>query len=361
MKRFPARSSVADACLILSVSIISVGILQLDKVLSLMNLESSVEVVSHNYLSYVPWALYLIWSQYPALFCRYHGVYAAHHAAFSSYHAGQLLHELPFYLWKAGIAPYGRRWSGCGNGHYLLAALSVLFFFGYASGVFRSFRVFDRTGFSFSHLREHLRVGIPMGVAIFLETSIFGVECLFVSRFGTVTVAANQAAMSFTNLLYMVPLSFSLSLTIIIGAFVGAKDYAAARLYGRTGRVGNVMVGLSFAVFLLVGRTLIARLYTQDPSLVAPIEHFLGFAIAFQLCDSTAALFKAFYAVIKMSKQLSIRPLPLIGPCPSHWLVMDYGFHKEADGYWMGLISGIFFSALFLTLRLRYIEKKYHA
>lgn len=39
--------------LILSVSIISVGILQLDKVLSLMNLESSVEVVSHNYLSYV--------------------------------------------------------------------------------------------------------------------------------------------------------------------------------------------------------------------------------------------------------------------------------------------------------------------
>mgnify|MGYP000382255438 CR=1 FL=1 len=44
--------------LILSVSIISVGILQLDKVLSLMNLESSVEVVSHNYLSYVPWALY---------------------------------------------------------------------------------------------------------------------------------------------------------------------------------------------------------------------------------------------------------------------------------------------------------------
>ena len=61
-------------------------------------------------------------------------ILAAHHAAFSSYHAGQLLHELPFYLWKAGIAPYGRRWSGCGNGHYLLAALSVLFFFGYASG-----------------------------------------------------------------------------------------------------------------------------------------------------------------------------------------------------------------------------------
>lgn len=201
-----------------------------------------------------------------------------------------------------------------------------------------------------------------MGVAIFLETSIFGVECLFVSRFGTVTVAANQAAMSFTNLLYMVPLSFSLSLTIIIGAFVGAKDYAAARLYGRTGRVGNVMVGLSFAVFLLVGRTLIARLYTQDPSLVAPIEHFLGFAIAFQLCDSTAAPIQGILRGYKDVKATFYSSLA------AYWvlalpigLVMDYGFHKEADGYWMGLISGIFFSALFLTLCLRYIEKKYHA
>lgn len=56
-----------------------------------------------------------------------------------------------------------------------------------------------------------------MGVAIFLETSIFGVECLFVSRFGTVTVAANQAAMSFTNLLYMVPLSFPSPLLSLLG------------------------------------------------------------------------------------------------------------------------------------------------
>ena len=52
---------------------------------------------------------------------------------------------------------------------------------------------------------EHLRIGIPMGLAIFLETSFFGVECLLVSRFGTVAVAANQAAMSFCNMLYMVP------------------------------------------------------------------------------------------------------------------------------------------------------------
>lgn len=247
-----------------------------------------------------------------------------------------------FIFGKLGLPRMGGAGAGVGTAITCWLLFLSFSFLVTHLGVFRSFRVFDRTGFSFSHLREHLRVGIPMGVAIFLETSIFGVECLFVSRFGTVTVAANQAAMSFTNLLYMVPLSFSLSLTIIIGAFVGAKDYAAARLYGRTGRVGNVMVGLSFAVFLLVGRTLIARLYTQDPSLVAPIQGILrGYK------DVKATFYSSLAAYWVLA-------LPI-------GLVMDYGFHKEADGYWMGLISGIFFSALFLTLRLRYIEKKYHA
>ena len=349
--------------LILSVSIISVGILQLDKVLSLMNLESSVEVVSHNYLSYVAMGIVpLFGASILRSFVDTMGYTQLTMRLFLLTMPVNCFMNYLFIFGKLGLPRMGGAGAGVGTAITCWLLFLSFSFLVTHLGVFRSFRVFDRTGFSFSHLREHLRVGIPMGVAIFLETSIFGVECLFVSRFGTVTVAANQAAMSFTNLLYMVPLSFSLSLTIIIGAFVGAKDYAAARLYGRTGRVGNVMVGLSFAVFLLVGRTLIARLYTQDPSLVAPIEHFLGFAIAFQLCDSTAAPIQGILRGYKDVKATFYSSLA------AYWvlalpigLVMDYGFHKEADGYWMGLISGIFFSALFLTLRLRYIEKKYHA
>lgn len=117
--------------LILSVSIISVGILQLDKVLSLMNLESSVEVVSHNYLSYVAMGIVPLFG---ASILRSFVDTMGYTQLTMRLFLLTMPVELPFYLWKAGIAPYGRRWSGCGNGHYLLAALSVLFFFGYASG-----------------------------------------------------------------------------------------------------------------------------------------------------------------------------------------------------------------------------------
>ena len=95
---------------------------------------------------------------------------------------------------------------------------------------------------------------------------------------------------------------------------------------------------------------------------MAPIEHFLGFAMRSSSVIVRRRLFKAFLRGYKDVKATFYSSLA------AYWvlalpigLVMDYGFHKEADGYWMGLISGIFFSALFLTLRLRYIEKKYHA
>ena len=50
------------------------------------------------------------------------------------------------------------------------------------------FKQYDVLGFvrPVKHLvAEYLRIGVPMGVAIFMETSIFGVVALFIAKFGT--------------------------------------------------------------------------------------------------------------------------------------------------------------------------------
>lgn len=74
---------------------------------------------------------------------------------------------------------------------------------------FAPLRIFtDKFKFDMAQLRENLSLGVPMGMAIFMEASIFGVIAIFIAKFGTVIIAAHQAAMSFTSLLYMVPLSF---------------------------------------------------------------------------------------------------------------------------------------------------------
>ena len=53
--------------------------------------------------------------------------------------------------------------------------------------------------FSKSLLLEYLRIGMPIGLSIFMETSIFGVVAFLVARFGTAAIAASQASMSFAG------------------------------------------------------------------------------------------------------------------------------------------------------------------
>jgi MATE family multidrug resistance protein len=343
----------------LACTIILIGLWKLDAVLRIMDLAPEVHLISYHYLGYVALGIIpLFGAGILRCFVDTMGYTQVTMRIFLLTMPVNCFLNYLFIFGKLGLPRMGGAGAGVGT-----ALTCWLLFFSFVFlvirlSVFQKFHVFNPSGFSFHHLHEHLRVGIPMGISIFLETSIFGVECLFVSRFGTVAVAANQAAMSFTNLLYMVPLSFSLALTILIGAFVGARDYESAQIYAKTGRIANLLTGFFFALFLFLGRPLIARLYTQDPGLLQPIQHFLFFAVCFQFCDSTAAPIQGILRGYKDVKATFYSALM------AYWvialpfgLVMDHVFHQGPDGYWMGLIMGIFFSAFFLTLRLRYIEK----
>lgn len=48
-----------------------------------------------------------------------------------------------------------------------------------------------------------LKIGLPIGFAVFFETSIFAAVTLLMSHFNTVTIASHQAAMNFASLLYI--------------------------------------------------------------------------------------------------------------------------------------------------------------
>lgn len=345
----------------LAVFIILVGSQALPRILNTMSLEPAVRTVAFRYLSFV--ALGIL-----PLFCASILRSFVDTMGYTRLTMRLFLLTMPvnaslnyiFIFGKLGAPAMGGPGAGLGTAMtcWLLAlSFSLLVL---RLRVFKDFRVFAiRQGFAWSHIREHFRVGIPMGVAILLETSIFGIVTLLVARFGTIAVAANQAAMSFCNVLYMVPLSFSISLTIIVGAYVGAKDFVQARIYAMTGRIANILIGMVFAVSLYLGRGLIAALYTEDPQLMEPVKHFLAFAVCFQLCDSTAAPIQGVLRAYKDVKATFYSAL-----C-AYWriampfgLFLVYKLHWGPEAYWIGLITGIFFSAVFLTLRLRLIERK---
>lgn len=211
-----------------------------------------------------------------------------------------------------------------------------------------------------SLLKEHLLIGIPIGTAIFFESSIFGMIALFMAKFGTTAIAAHQAAINFTSLLYMLPLSFSMALTIIIGVKVGAGEYDEAAGCGRIGILANLTIAGLFVVLLVFIREQIAMLYSDDGEIITLAAKFLFYAAFFQLLDGTAAPIQGIlrgYKDVKTAFYASLFAYWVI--CLPFGLALDFYFGHGPFSYWESLITGLFFSACFLLLRLRRIQRKF--
>ncbi|MDD4320757.1 MAG: MATE family efflux transporter [Acidaminococcaceae bacterium] len=225
--------------------------------------------------------------------------------------------------------------------------------------ILKNYKIFAWYVLSWKRIKEHLSIGIPMGTSIFFETSIFGVVAFFMAKFGTETIAAHQAALNFTSLLYMLPLSFSLALTILVGTEVGGKRYAEAVAYGRTGIISNWCIAMGFVALLVLFREYIGRLYGAEGYILALTEHFLFYAAFFQLLDATAAPIQGIlrgYKDVKVPFYISLVAYWVV--CLPLGIFLDVYVGQGPYGYWQGLIIGILFSAGMLVLRLKKIQNK---
>lgn len=145
-----------------------------------------------------------------------------------------------------------------------------------------------------------LKIGIPIGFAIFFETSIFAAVTLLMSHFDTVTIASHQAAMNFASLLYMLPLSVSMTLTIVVGFEAGAKRFKDSRTYSYLGISIAVGFSLFTALIILLFREQIAGLYAADRDVLLLTKDFLLFALFFSCQMPSRLRFKERSEDIKM-------------------------------------------------------------
>ena len=178
---------------------------------------------------------------------------------------------------------------------------------------FRSYHLFSvLPRLDFAEWRKQLGIGIPIGATFFCEQSIFGAVALFMTAYGTAVVAAHQAAMSFTTVIYMIPLSVSIALTILVGYEVGAKRMGDAAAYIRLGRVLTFAFEGSLALLFLTIRGPIASLFTTSPDVYELLVGFLLYAVFLQFADSLNA-------PLQGALRLQGRPRAVL-PCDAHEL-----------------------------------------
>ncbi|MGM0710451.1 MATE family efflux transporter [Brevibacillus parabrevis] len=207
--------------------------------------------------------------------------------------------------------------------------------------------------------KELLKLGLPIGFSIFCEVSIFAAVTLFMSEYSTITIAAHQAAMNFASFLYMVPLSISMALTIVVGFEVGAKRFQDAKQYSYLGVGIALGIALMFGVSLLMFSKQVAGFYTTDIEVLELAQHFLMYSILFLISDAVAAPIQG---VLRGYKDVTV---PFIVALVSYWVIglpLGYILAKftslAAFGYWIGLITGLAAGAIFLFGRLLSLQKR---
>ncbi|WP_044748307.1 MATE family efflux transporter [Bacillus alveayuensis] len=251
----------------------------------------------------------------------------------------------------AGYATAITYWCSC-----MMAVFTMLY-----SKPFAGYRVFKQLyKISFQEWKTLLQIGIPIGFSIFFETSIFSAVTLLMSEFATVTIAAHQSAINFASLLYMIPLSISMALTIAVGFEVGAKRLGDAKQYSFLGISIAVVMAVLTSLFLFFFRGEIASIYTQEKEVLELTKQFLLYAIFFQLSDAIAAPIQGAlrgYKDVNATFFMSLVSYWLIG-LPLGYLLANFT-SAHAFGYWIGLITGLAAGALFLFIRLLFIQRRF--
>ena len=224
---------------------------------------------------------------------------------------------------------------------------------------FREYQVFHRLfKVSPAAWKQQLAIGVPIGLAIFCEVSIFGVVGLLMAEFGTAIIAAHQAAINFATLVYMLPLSIGTALTILVGYEAGAGRYRDAGEYSLLGIGVAFLVAVFGAAGLFFFRGQVAALYTTDPEVHILLETFLLYAVFFQMSDAIAAPIQG--ALRGYKDVRAVMGLSML----SYWIIgMPLGFALAkwmgmgAYGYWLGLIIGLAAGACLLAARLVYRQR----
>ncbi|UJF33422.1 MATE family efflux transporter [Paenibacillus hexagrammi] len=208
--------------------------------------------------------------------------------------------------------------------------------------------------------KEQLSIGVPIGLSIFFEASIFSVVTLLMgTMFDTVKIAAHQAAINFSSLLFMVPLSISSALTILVAYELGADRPKDARAYSRFGIFSAIGLMGTCSIFLYLLRGDIAMLYSSQREVILWIKQFLIYAAFYQLSDAAQA---SLQGTLRGYKDTSV---PFIIALISYWGVgIPAGYMLASHtalgpfGFWVGIIVGLTSAAIGFAVRLRSVQKK---
>jgi multidrug resistance protein, MATE family len=212
----------------------------------------------------------------------------------------------------------------------------------------RRFSVFGRMWRpDWARFRDVLRIGLPIGTTMVLETAMFSAAIIMMGWIGTAPLAAHQIAVQCAITAFMVPVGIAHAVTVRVGIAAGAGDGAGVRRAGYVGLLlGAAFMCLTAALFWGMPERLIA-LYIDT---AAPANYevmrlamsFLAVAALFQVVDALQTVGQGALRGLKETRQ------PMLMATFGYWVVgvptgalLAFKAGLGGVGIWLGLALGL--------------------
>jgi MATE family multidrug resistance protein len=154
-------------------------------------------------------------------------------------------------------------------------------------------------------LREHLRLGVPMGLSYTLESTSFTFMAVLIARLGTNVMGGHQIVANLAGVCYQIPLALSLATATVTAQAIGAGDAARAR---RSAHAGIAIAVTAACVTVLLVWTLRHRIvgfYTADAGVSGVALSLVAYLVTFHAFDALQGI----TAFVLRAYKLAVAPM----------------------------------------------------
>ena len=203
-----------------------------------------------------------------------------------------------------------------------------------------------------STIRQLLKIGIPSSLQIGMEAGAFAVSGIIMGTISAATQAAHQIALSCASFTFMVSMGLSQAGSIRVSNAFGAGELKRISVIGKSTVILALIYGSACCLLFILLRYQLPHLFNNNTEVLSLAATFLLMAAVFQISDSIQAISAG---LLRGIKDVNI---PTIFIAVAYWALgipigalLAFHFKMGGVGIWLGLIAGLSFSALFLTIR----------
>jgi MATE family multidrug resistance protein len=261
---------------------------------------------------------------------------------------------------KLGMPELGAQGCGYATSIVIWLQAAVMFFYIRSHRHYTGFELFKHWDWpQWVPIAKLLRIGLPIGGAIFVEGSLFIGAALLIARLGALPASAHLIAINYSALMFMVPLGLASAVTTRVGNALGRGEPEAARYAGLIGFVIVLFTQTISATSMFLIPEFIVRIYTDDAAITAIAVSLLFYSAIFQYSDgiqicAAAALRGLKDTMIPMF--INILSYLVIGLSVGYYLTFNKSMGPA--GMWIGMIAGLSFGAVLLLSRFLFKSSK---